>query len=171
MLLGGGMVRNVTYDGPLAVMKPPHLFESGTPNIAGAVGIAAAMDYLDGIGLEAISEHDASLATRAAEGLRAQDGVTVYGNQAPQGGIISFAVDGLHPYDVGNHLNTFGIATRTGVHCAVPFIDGLGILGTTRASFGVYNTMDEVELLIESVKTAEKGFWSTQHPNDRFLAN
>ncbi|WP_405709408.1 cysteine desulfurase [Streptomyces xanthophaeus] len=171
LLLGGGMVRNVTYDGPLTVFPTPHLFESGTPNIAGAVGLAAAMDYIEEIGLDRIAAHDAELAGRAAEGMRALDGVTVYGAQAPQGGIVSFSVDGLHPYDVGNHLNSFGIATRTGVHCAVPFIDGLGVVGTVRASFGVYNTRDEVDLLVESLKSVEKGFWSNEHPNDRFLAN
>lgn len=171
LLLGGGMARSVTYDGPLSLHPAPHLFESGTPNIAGAVGLAAAMDYLDELGLDKVAAHDAKLAGRAAEGMRALDGVTVYGAQAPQGGIVSFSIDGLHPYDVGNHLNTAGIATRTGVHCAVPFVDGLGVVGTVRASFGVYNTLDEVELLIESLQSAEKGFWSNEHPNERFLAN
>lgn len=168
VLFGGGMAPIASYDGPLVSM-PPLRFEAGSPNIAGMVGTAAAMDYLDGLGRDAVHEHDAALAERAAEGLRALGGVTVYGAQAPRGGILSFNVDGVHPHDVGGHLNTFGIATRTGVHCASPFIDGLGLVGTVRASFGVYNTMDEVELLIESVRTAEKGFWSTNHPDERFL--
>jgi selenocysteine lyase/cysteine desulfurase len=77
----------------------------------------------------------------------------------------------VHPHDVGSHLNTAGIATRTGVHCASPFLDSLGLVGSVRASFGVYNTMSEVELLIESVRTAEKGFWSINHPNERFLVS
>ncbi|MEV4923029.1 aminotransferase class V-fold PLP-dependent enzyme [Streptomyces roseoverticillatus] len=171
LLLGGGMAPIATYeDGPVGA-RPPLRFEAGSPNIAGMVGTAAAMDYLDGLGRDAVGEHDAALAARAAEGLRALGGVTVYGAQAPLGGIISFNVDGVHPHDVGSHLNTFGIATRTGVHCASPFIDTLGIVGSVRASFGVYNTMEEVELLIDSVRTAEKGFWSTNHPNERFLKN
>ncbi|MEV6826010.1 cysteine desulfurase [Amycolatopsis sp. NPDC051102] len=166
LLLGGGMAPIATYeDGPVGA-RPPLRFEAGSPNIAGMVGTAAAMDYLDDLGREAVGAHDAALAARAAEGLRALDGVTVYGAQKPLGGIVSFNVDGVHPHDVGGHLDTFGIATRTGVHCATPFIDGLGIVGSVRASFGVYNTIEEVDLLIESVATAEKGFWS----NERFLA-
>ncbi|MGK4580018.1 aminotransferase class V-fold PLP-dependent enzyme [Kitasatospora sp. HPMI-4] len=169
--VGGGIVRHVTYDGPNKYYKAPHLFESGTPNIADAVGLAAAIDYLEGIGREQVAAHDLALAERAAAGLRALDGVTVFGAQRPQGGIVSFGVEGLHPYDVGNHLNTYGIAVRTGVHCAVPFIDSLGLtIGTTRASFGVYNTAEEVDLLLEAVSTVEKGFWSNEHPNDRSLA-
>lgn len=168
--LGGGVAKVVTYDGPLKLATAPHLFESGSPNIAGAAGLAAAMDYLEGVGLDAVNAHDAELAVRAAEGLRSIDGVRVFGSQIPQGGIISFAVDGLHPYDVGNHLNSFGIATRTGVHCAVPLLDHLGVIGTVRASFGVYNTAEEVDALISSVQTAEKGFWSNEHADDRFLA-
>ena len=170
LLLGGGMAPIASYDGPLRSV-PPLRFEAGSPNIAGMVGVAAAMDYLDELGRDAVGEHDAALAVRAAEGLRALDGVTVYGAQEPRGGIVSFNVDGVHPHDVGSHLNTFGIATRTGVHCASPFIDSLGLVGSVRASFGVYNTMEEVELLLEAVATAEKGFWSTNHPNERFLPN
>ncbi|CCH32774.1 cysteine desulfurase [Actinosynnema sp. NPDC047251] len=169
LLLGGGMTPIATYaDGPLGA-RPPLRFEAGSPNIAGMVGIAAAMDYLDELGRDAVGEHDAALAARAAEGLRALDGVTVYGAQAPLGGIVSFNVDGVHPNDVGSHLDSFGIATRTGVHCATPLLDSLGLVGSVRASFGVYNTAAEVDLLVESVGTAEKGFWSTEHPNERFL--
>jgi len=167
--VGGGTVRNVTYDGPIAYFKRPYLFEAGTPNIAGAVGLAAAIDYLQAAGRQRIADHDAELAGHAAAGLRAMDGVQVFGAQQPQGGIVSFAVAGLHPYDVGNHLNTYGIAVRTGVHCAVPFIDSLGLLGTVRASFGLYNTQQEVDLLLEAVSTVEKGFWSNEHPDERFL--
>ncbi|MWA04977.1 SufS family cysteine desulfurase [Actinomadura sp. LD22] len=168
LLLGGGMAPIASYDGPLVSM-PPLRFEAGSPNIAGMVGTAAAMDYLDDLGRDAVHEHDTALTVRAAEGLRALGGVTVYGSQTPRGGILSFNVDGVHPHDVGAHLNGFGIATRTGVHCASPFIDSLGLVGTVRASFGVYNTPEEVDLLVESVGTAEKGFWTTEHPNERFL--
>jgi len=168
LLLGGGMAPIASYDGPLR-SAPPLRYEAGSPNVAGMVGIAAAIDYLDELGRDAVGEHDVALAVRAAEGLRALDGVTVYGAQTPQGGIVSFNVDGVHPHDVGSHLNSFGIATRTGVHCASPFVDTLGVVGTVRASFGVYNSIEDVELLIDSVRTAEKGFWSTNHPNDRFL--
>ena len=168
--LGGGSAKHVTHDGPVRLVERPQLFEAGTPNISGAVGLAAAMDYLDELGLDQIAAHDAALAVRAADGLRSLDGVQVYGAQQPTGGIVSFSVAGLHPYDVGNHLNTFGIAVRTGVHCAVPFMDSLQVIGTVRASFGIYNTVEEVDLLVDAVRTAKKDFWTIEHPNDRFLA-
>ena len=155
LLLGGGMTPMAAYEaGPIG-STPPLLFEAGSPNIAGLVGLTAAMDYLDGLGRDAVGEHDAALSGRAAEGLRALGGVTVYGAQAPVGGIVSFTVDGVESADVGSHLNSFGIATRTGVHCAAPFMNSLGLAGTVRASFGVYNTMEEVDLLIEAVKSVK----------------
>jgi cysteine desulfurase/selenocysteine lyase len=170
--VGGGIVRGVSYEQTNDYLPPPHLLESGTPNIAGAVGLAAAIDYLDGLDRALVADHDFALASRAAEGLRALDRVHVFGAQQPRGGLVSFAVEGLHPYDVGNHLNRFGIATRTGVHCAIPFIDSLGLeIGSTRASFAVYNTLDEVEQLIEAVDSVEKGFWTTEHPHERFLVS
>jgi SufS family cysteine desulfurase len=171
LLLGGGMAPIASYEGPLARGPLPLRLEAGSPNIAGMVGLAAAMDYLDALGRDAVGAHDAELAALAADGLRALDGVTVYGAQTPLGGILSFNVDGVHPHDVGSHLNRFGIATRTGVHCASPFMGSLGILGSVRASFGVYNTVEDAELLVESVRTAEKGFWSTEHPHELFLTS
>ncbi|KOV67893.1 aminotransferase class V-fold PLP-dependent enzyme [Streptomyces sp. MMG1121] len=170
LLVGGGMVRHVTADGPQTVFKPPALFEGGTPNIAGAVGLAAAVEYLTGIGMDQVTAHDAELTARAAAGLRALDGVRLFGAQQPSGGLVSFAVDGLHPYDVGNHLSAGGIMTRTGVHCAMPFVDSLGVIGTVRASFAVYNTPAEVDRFVATVATAEKGFWTNEHPNERFLS-
>ncbi|MGW4905321.1 aminotransferase class V-fold PLP-dependent enzyme [Streptomyces sp. NPDC004270] len=170
LLVGGGMVKRVTIEGPLTVTPAPTLFEAGTPNIAGAVGLAAAVDYLASLGMDRVSAHDAELTARAAAGLRGLNGVRVFGAQVPSGGLVSFGVDGLHPYDVGNHLSAHGIMVRTGVHCAMPFVDGLGVLGTVRASFAVYNTPEEVDRLVETVATAEKGFWTNEHPNDRFLA-
>ncbi|QYX79571.1 aminotransferase class V-fold PLP-dependent enzyme [Streptomyces akebiae] len=170
LLVGGGMVKEVTVEGPLAVAKAPTLFEGGTPNIAGAVGLAAAVEYLSALGMDRVRDHDAELTARAAAGLRALDGVRVFGAQQPSGGLISFGVDGLHPYDVGNHLSAHGVMVRTGVHCAMPFVDSLGVVGTVRASFGVYNTPEEVDRLVERVATAEKGFWSNEHPTQRFLS-
>ncbi|HWO60398.1 MAG TPA: cysteine desulfurase [Umezawaea sp.] len=155
--LGGGMTPIATYeDGPVGA-RPPLKFEAGSPNVAGMVGIAAAMDYLDGLGRDAVGAHDSALAAQAVEGLRALDGVTVYGAQEPRGGIVSFNVDGVSPHDVGGHLNASGIATRTGAHCAFPFISGLGIEGSVRASFGVYNTPEEVESFIKALSALEKG--------------
>jgi cysteine desulfurase/selenocysteine lyase len=170
LLVGGGMVKAVTVAGPLNVAPAPVLFEGGTPNIAGAVGLAAAVEYLSALGMDRVAAHDAELTARAAEGLRALDGVRVFGAQKPSGGLVSFNVDGLHPYDVGNHLSAHGIMVRTGVHCAMPFADSLGVVGTVRASFAVYSTPEEVDRLIETVATAEKGFWSNEHPDERFLS-
>ncbi|MFB7508019.1 aminotransferase class V-fold PLP-dependent enzyme [Streptomyces broussonetiae] len=171
LLVGGGMVRHVNAEGPQKVFPAPALFEGGTPNIAGAVGLAAAVEYLTGIGMDQVAAHDAELTARAAAGLRGLDGVRVFGAQQPSGGLVSFGVDGLHPYDVGNHLSANGIMVRTGVHCAMPFVDSLGVVGTVRASFAVYNTPEEVDRLVETVATAEKGFWTNEHPNERFLSD
>ncbi|MEU3895232.1 cysteine desulfurase [Streptomyces sp. NPDC045251] len=168
LLLGGGMAPLASYDGPI-LTRPPLEFEAGSPNIAGMVGVEAAIEYLDELGRDSVEAHDAGLAARAAEGLRSLGNVTVYGAQEPRGGILSFNVDGVHANDVGAHLNTFGIATRTGVHCASPFVDSLGLVGTVRASFGVYNTVEEVETLVDAVKTAQPGTWTKDHPGERFL--
>ena len=168
--LGGGTVRNVTYEGETFMMPAPGRFEPGTPNIAGAVGLAAAVDFLSEQGWDTISGHDAELVRATVSGLESIDGVRVMGRPADEpGGIVSFVVEGLHPYDVGNHLNDHGIAVRTGVHCAVPFLDSLELVGTVRVSFGVYNTAEEVERLLAAVATVQPGMWTREHPTRRFL--
>jgi cysteine desulfurase/selenocysteine lyase len=168
--MGGGTAIDASYDRELRLTPIPYRFEPGTPNIAGAVGLAAAVDYLESLGWPQIVEHDASLVTAAATGLAEISGVQVLGDPvANQGGIVSFNVDGVHPYDVGNHLNDHGIAVRTGVHCAIPLLDSLSVVGTVRVSFGVYNTMTEVEHLLAAVRTATAGMWTANHPNARFL--
>lgn len=170
-LTGGGIAKRVTFSGDAIGYVPlPHRLESGTPNIADAVGLGAAIDYLEALGLNNVAQHDATLAYKAADALRAIDRVRVLGApDAPSSGIVSFVVDGLHPYDVGNHLNTFGIAVRTGVQCAIPMADALGVVGIVRASFGVYNTSGDIDRMVDAVRTVEAGFWSKEHPNDRFL--
>lgn len=167
--LGGGSVIDVSYHDKLDLLPVPYRFEPGTPNIAGAVGLTAAIAHLESLGWEDIVGHDAGLVTAAAEGLAAIDGVRVLGDPARhRGGIVSFVVDGVHPYDVGNHLNEHDIAVRTGVHCAIPLIDSLSVVGTVRASFGVYNLMSEVEALVDAVSTARPGKWTAEHPDARF---
>jgi cysteine desulfurase/selenocysteine lyase len=167
--LGGGTAIEVSYDRELRLMPIPYRFEPGTPNIAGAVGLAAAVDYVESLGWPQIVEHDASLVVAAATGLAEIPGVQVLGDPAAgQGGIVSFTVDEIHPYDVGNHLNDHGIAVRTGVHCAIPLLDSLNVVGTVRASFGVYNTMAEVDQLLSAVRTAAPGMWTTNYPEARF---
>jgi len=167
---GGGTVKGVSYDGDLVLMPTPNRFEAGTPNIAGAVGMAAAAEFLADLGMDRVSAHDTEMVVTVAAKLQEMDNVRVLGDPigAP-GGIVSFVVDGLHPYDVGNHLNSHGIAVRTGVHCAIPFVDSLGLVGTVRASFGVYNTGAEVEQFIEAVATVKAGMWTNEHPTRRFL--
>jgi cysteine desulfurase/selenocysteine lyase len=168
--IGGGSVLDASYDRDLRLMPPPYLFEPGTPNIAGAVGLAAAIEFLGSLGWDRIAEHEACLVTAAATGLAEIPGVRILGDPLrDQGGIVSFVVDGLHPYDVGNHLNEHDIAVRTGVHCAIPLVDSLSVVGTVRASVGVYNTMAEVDGLIAAVRTAEPGMWTTHYPNERLL--
>lgn len=168
--LGGGSVLDASYDRDLVLMPAPYRFEPGTPNIAGAVGLAAAIDFIESLGWDRIIEHDTRLVTAAADGLAGIDGVTILGDVArSQGGIVSFSVAGLHPYDVGNHLNEHGIAVRTGVHCAIPLVDSLSLVGTVRASFGVYNTLAEVDRLIAAVRTAGPGMWTTEYPGERLL--
>jgi cysteine desulfurase/selenocysteine lyase len=168
--LGGGTVLDVSYDRELGLTRIPYLFEPGTPNIAGAVGLAAAIEFLESFEWTQIMEHDANLAGAAAQGLAEIDGVTVLGDPLTnQGGIVSFVVRGLHPYDVGMHLNEYGIGVRTGVHCAIPLVDSFDIVGTVRVSFGVYNTMAEVESLLSAVRTAGPGTWTTQYPDQRLL--
>jgi cysteine desulfurase/selenocysteine lyase len=167
---GGGTAIEVSYERELRLMPVPYRFEPGTPNIAGAVGLAAAVDYLESLGWPQVVAHDESLVVAAVAGLSEIDGVQVLGDPvANRGGIVSFNVDGVHPYDVGNHLNDHGIAVRTGVHCAIPLLDSLSVVGTVRVSFGVYNTMAEVDHMLAAVRTVTAGMWTNNHPEARFL--
>jgi cysteine desulfurase/selenocysteine lyase len=131
----------------------PWRFEPGTPPIAEAVGFTAAIEYLEKLGMERIAEHEASLAARAQNGLAALPGVRVFGPPAaePRGAVVAFTVDGLHPHDVAALLDAEGIAVRAGHHCAMPLMRCLGVVGTSRASFSVFNSPDEVDLLVDTV--------------------
>ncbi|OND01800.1 aminotransferase class V-fold PLP-dependent enzyme [Burkholderia pseudomallei] len=133
----------------------PARLEGGTPNVAGAVGIAAAADYIDAIGRARIDAHVRALRDHAAAGLAALDGVTVLAPRTSSA-IVSFVVDGVHPHDIGTLLDERGIAVRTGFHCAQPLLERLGCGPTTRASFALYNTHDEVERLVAGVAQALK---------------
>ena len=131
----------------------PWRFEPGTPPIAEAVGLTAAIEYLEKLGMDRVAEHEASLADRALRGLGAIPGVQVFGPPAgqPRGAVVAFAVDGLHPHDVAALLDAEGIAVRAGHHCAMPLMRCLGVVGTSRASFGVYTSPAEVDALIAGV--------------------
>jgi len=150
--LGGGeMIRTVAVDRS-TYADIPMRFEAGTPAIAEAVGLHAALDYLDDVGLQAIWDHDRALARYAIERLRRVDGVTLYGPEGDdRGGIVTFNLDGVHPHDVASALDVRGIAIRAGHHCAQPLMGALGVRSTARASFWVHTTTDEIDLLADAL--------------------
>ena len=159
MLFGGSMIESVTMtDATWA--DAPKRFEAGVPNMAQAVGLAAGLKYLQSVGLEKIHEWELQLTKRALDGLREIADVKILGPQTldNRGGVISFTIDGLHPHDVGQVMDQFGVAVRTGHHCAWPLIRKLGVSGTTRASFYLYNDMSDVDVLLESVTAARDYF-------------
>ena len=151
--LGGDMVEWVTEQDASFAELPARL-EGGTPNVAGAVGMAAAAGFIDGIGRAAIDVHLRALRAHAVAGLSALPGVTVLSPHAVQSAIVSFVAEGAHPHDLGTLLDERGIAVRTGHHCAQPLLDHLGVGPTTRASFALYNTHDDVERLVAGVAHA-----------------
>jgi cysteine desulfurase/selenocysteine lyase len=158
-LYGGSMIETVTMTE--ATWAPaPKRFEAGVPNMAQAVGLAAGLDYLSEVGLANIHLWELQLTEYALAGFQAIEGVTVVGPQgiANRGGVISFTVDGLHPHDVGQVMDQYGVAVRTGHHCAWPLIRKLGLTGTTRASFYLYNDFSDVDILLESVIGARDYF-------------
>lgn len=151
--LGGDMVDWVSYtDAGLAAL--PSRLEGGTPNVAGAVGLAAAAQFIDHVGRAAIDRHIGALRARAVAGLTALDGITVLSPEAAPSAIVSFVAEGAHPHDIGTLLDERGIAVRTGHHCAQPLLDHLGRGPTTRASFALYNTPGEVDRLVAGVARA-----------------
>lgn len=156
---GGGMVVQVNYE--TATWKPaPERFEAGTPNVADAIGLAAACDYLDGIGRAAIAAHDDQLVRYAMEKLSALPGIRIIGPRAgaPRSGLVSFAFDNVHAHDVVTFANEDGIALRGGHHCNQPLMRKLGLASTTRASFYLYNTEEEVDRLVASLRKIQKFF-------------
>lgn len=150
LLFGGGMVDTVDWESSTWTEVPARL-EAGTPPIAAAVGWAAAIDYLERLGVEAIIAHSHALIDYAIERLRETPGVQVHAPDAERIGVVSFQMDDLHPYDLGQMLDLEGIAVRTGHHCAQLMMKTLGVKGTTRASFGIYNTHQDVDALCDAL--------------------
>ena len=150
---GGEMIERVRIE-ETTYASLPFKFEAGTPDISGAIGLAAAVDYLDGLDCEAVASHEASLLAYASASLRQVEGLRIVGTAAAKGPVISFLLDGAHPHDVGTLLDQQGVAVRTGHHCAMPLMDALGIPGTVRASFSLYNSHQDVDKLSEAVRTA-----------------
>jgi cysteine desulfurase/selenocysteine lyase len=138
----------------------PHRFEAGTPNVEAAVGLAAACDYLDGLGIDAVREHELLLTRAAMQGLADIEGVTVFGTPTAEGrsGVVSFTVADVHPHDVATMLDAAGVCVRAGHHCAQPLMRKLSVPATTRASFWVYNSLQDVEALLRAVREARARF-------------
>ncbi len=151
---GGEMISEVTFE-KTTYAELPHKFEAGTPNIAGGIAFGAAIDYLNAIGFEQIEKHENELLFYATKELLKIDGLRIYGTAARKTSVISFNLSGIHPYDVGTILDKMGIAVRTGHHCAQPIMDYYKIPGTVRASFAFYNTLEEVNRLVDGVKKAK----------------
>jgi cysteine desulfurase/selenocysteine lyase len=150
---GGDMILTVSFSGS-TWNHLPHRFEAGTPNVGGAVGLAAAIDYLESVGLDGIARHEHALLADATASLARIPGVTLIGTAPDKTSLVSFAVDGVHPHDLGTVLDSRGIAVRTGHHCAMPVMEHFGVAATTRASFGLYNTPGEIEALCDAVQDA-----------------
>ena len=151
---GGEMIAEVTFE-KTTYADLPHKFEAGTPNICGGIAFGAAIDYMNAIGFEAIASYEAGLLEYATEQLLQIDGLKIYGPQKDKASVISFNIEGIHPYDIGTILDKLGIAVRTGHHCAQPIMDFYQIPGTVRASFSFYNTKEEIDALVEGVKRAK----------------
>ncbi|MEE9269725.1 MAG: cysteine desulfurase [Candidatus Krumholzibacteria bacterium] len=154
---GGDMISSVTFE--KTVFKPlPHKFEAGTPNVAGVVGLGAAIDYLQDIGYPAIIAHNRDLVDYATEALSEIKGLRIIGTAREKAGVVSFVLDGIHPHDVGTVLDREGVAIRTGHHCTQPIMQHYNVPATSRASFGIYNTRQEVDVLVASIHKAKEVF-------------
>lgn len=154
---GGDMILKVSFEGT-TFNALPHKFEAGTPNIAGAVGLGAAIDYLDALGLDRIAEYEHGLLQYATEGLSNVRGVRLIGTAREKAAVLSFVLDGIHAHDVGTILDSEGIAIRTGHHCAMPVMEFFGVPATARASLAFYNTPGEVDRLVAALDKAREVF-------------
>ena len=154
---GGEMIRSVTF-AKTEYADPPARFEAGTPNIVGAIAMGAAVDYLQGIGLEAIGRYESGLLDYATEALSAVPGVRLVGTATHRASVVSFVIDGVHPHDVGTILDREGIAVRAGHHCAQPVMDRFGLPATVRASLALYNTRQEIDQLVSGVARVQEIF-------------
>jgi cysteine desulfurase/selenocysteine lyase len=147
---GGEMIRSVTYEETIFNVLPAK-FEAGTPDIAGAIGLGAAIEYLEAIGMEKIAAYEQALMQYGAELLSSIEGVRIIGNAADKGGVLSFIMDAAHAHDIGTILDAEGIAVRTGHHCAQPVMARYGVAATARASLGLYNTTAEIDSLVKAI--------------------
>jgi cysteine desulfurase / selenocysteine lyase len=154
---GGDMISSVTFDKTI-YNKLPYKFEAGTPDIAGVIGLGAALAYVNGLGIENIGAHEHDLLVYSTEALSAIPGVRVIGTAKEKAAVVSFVIEGIHPHDIGTILDQEGIAIRTGHHCSQPIMERFGIPATARASFAVYNTRQEVDALIRGIGKVREVF-------------
>ncbi len=154
---GGDMIRSVTFEKTL-YNHVPYKFEAGTPHIAGAIGLGAALDYLTGLGPENVCAYEQGLLAYGVEALKAVPGLRLIGTAREKAGVLSFVMKGIHPHDIGTILDRQGIAIRTGHHCAQPLMQRFGIPATARASLAVYNTASEIDALVAGLQTLKEVF-------------
>ena len=154
---GGDMIRSVTFE-KTTYNDLPWKFEAGTPDIAGAIALGAALKYITGLGMDNIAAHEHDLLAYATEVVGAIPGVQLIGTARDRAGVLSFVLDNVHPHDLGTILDREGIAIRTGHHCAQPVMERFGIPATARASFAVYNTKEEVDALVAGIRAALEVF-------------
>ncbi|TAF65504.1 MAG: aminotransferase class V-fold PLP-dependent enzyme, partial [Flavobacterium sp.] len=151
---GGEMIKEVTFE-KTTYADLPHKFEAGTPNIAGGIVLGTAVDYMNAIGFENIQAQELALLEYGTQRLLEIEGLRIFGTSENKTSVISFNIDGIHPYDIGTIIDKLGIAVRTGHHCAQPIMNFFEIPGTIRASFSFYNTKEEIDSLVEAVKKAK----------------
>ena len=151
---GGEMIKEVTFE-KTTYADLPHKFEAGTPNIAGGIVLGTAIDYLNDVGFENIQQYENELLEYATKRLLEVEGLRIYGTGKNKASVVSFNIDGVHPYDIGSIIDKLGIAVRTGHHCAQPIMSFFCIPGTIRASFSFYNTKEEIDLMVDAVKKAQ----------------
>jgi len=154
---GGDMILEVSFDGTV-YNDLPYKFEAGTPNISGVIGLGAAVDYLQSVGMSRIAQHEEQLLAHMMQKLSEVDGIRLIGTAAKKASVQSFLVDDIHPHDLGTILDHQGVAIRTGHHCAMPVMDFFGVPGTARASLALYNNNDDVDRLVEAVSKARQIF-------------
>ena len=156
--LGGGeMIRDVTMD-IVTYAEPPHRFEAGTPPIVQAIGLGAALEYMESVGREKIAAHEESLRAYAHQRLGAMNSIRIFGDAPGKGAIVSFEMQGAHAHDVATVLDREGVAVRAGTHCAQPLLERFGVTSTCRASFGLYNTVEEIDVLAGALEKAQRMF-------------
>ena len=151
------MIKEVTFE-HTTYNDLPFKYEAGTPDIEGAIAMAAAIDYMNNIGLEKIAAHENTLEQKTTAALKEIKGIQLFGTAPQKSSVVSFRIDGIHHYDLGTLLDQMGVAVRTGHHCCQPLMARYGITGTVRASFAVYNTEEEVDKLVEALLVAQRVF-------------